>query len=259
LFRINPSDNSWSVVAEFDAISAGNPGGELHAVSDGTIVGLATTGGPANAGAVFRYVPGSGLRILATFTGSNGATPGIAAADDGAGLVFTGGLATAADGTIYGTAAGGGALGGGVLFRIVDDSPMALWKTANLGAPNAPDSGDPDLDGLPNLLEYALGTDPNTPNPQPQVSLSAFAEGKSLSLQVSRDPSRNDITLIVEASATLAPPWIPLATSANGAAFSGIGYVSGETPGSSLKSVLVRDTATTLSAPRRFIRLRAVH
>jgi uncharacterized repeat protein (TIGR03803 family) len=85
LFRINPSDNSWSVVAEFDAISAGNPGGELHAVSDGTIVGLATTGGPANAGAVFRYVPGSGLRILATFTGSNGATPGIAAADDGAG------------------------------------------------------------------------------------------------------------------------------------------------------------------------------
>ena len=49
---------------------------------------------------------------------------------------------------------------------------------------------------------------------------------------------------------------IVLRASVQGAAFSGIGYVSGETPGSSLKSVLVRDTATTLSAPRRFMRLR---
>jgi len=259
VFRVNPADNSWAVVAEFDGTSAGSPGGELHAAADGSILGLATTGGPANAGAVFRYAPGSGLSLLATFTGSDGASPGTAATVDGAGLAFTGGLAMADDGTIYGTAAGGGTSGGGVLFRIVDDSPLALWKTTHLGAPNAPDTGDPDSDGLPNLLEYALGSSPNVPNSPPPVSLGSFVDGKSLSLLVPRDPSRNDITLTVEASATLAPPWTPLATSVKGAAFSGIGYVSGETTGNALKSVLIRDTSTTSNAPRRFIRLRAIH
>ncbi len=258
LFRINPVNNSWSVVAEFDGTNAGTPGGELHAAADGAILGLASAGGPANAGAVFRF-SGSGLWIVATFTGITGSTPGAAAADDGAGLLFAGGLTTDSSGTLYGTAAGGGAFGGGVLFRIVDDSPLALWKTANLGAPNAPDQADPDLDGLPNLIEYALGTDPNLPNPGPQANLATFANGKSLSLQIPRDPARTDITLIVEASSTLAPPWTPLATSINGGAFTGIGYVSGETAGSTPKSVLIRDTAITLSAPRRFLRLRVVH
>lgn len=259
LFRVNPSDNSWSVVAEFDNSTGGAPGGELHASAEGALIGLATSGGSSNAGGVFRYTAGGGLRLLATFTGATGTTPGIASADDEAGLVFTGGLSSASDGTLYGTASGGGAYGGGVLFRIVDDSPIALWKAANLGVANAPDNADPDSDGIPNLLEYALGTNPNVPGPPLQASLTPFSDGKSLSLLIPRDPARNDITLVVEASSTLAPPWTPLATSTNGAAFSGTGYVSGETLGNSVKSVLIRDSATSSSAPRRFIRLRVVH
>lgn len=259
LFRINPADNSWNVVAEFDSVTGGAPGGELHATADGGLIGFATTGGSSNAGGVFRYTAGGGLRFLATFTGTAGATPGIAAADDEAGLIFTGGLSSGNDGTLYGTASGGGTLGGGVLFRIVDDSPIALWKTANLGVGNAPDNADPDSDGIPNLLEYALGTDPNIPSPPLQANLTSFADGRSLALLIPRDPARNDVTLVVEASSTLAPPWTPLATSANGAAFSGIGYVSGETTGNSVKSVLIRDSSTSLTAPRRFIRLRVIH
>jgi uncharacterized repeat protein (TIGR03803 family) len=256
IIRIDPANQTWASVAEFGSTNAGAPAGELHACEDGSLCGIATTGGPANAGAVFRYNPGSGIEILATFTGTSGSTPGSATADNGAGLVFTGGLVTAADGSLYGTAAGGGPDGGGVLFRIVDTSPLGLWKTTHFGTSIAPDTEDPDSDSLPNLVEYALGSDPNAANAAPAIGLGTFPGGKSLSLLVPRDPVKSDVTLIIEASSTLAPPWTTLATSVQGAAFSGIGYVSGETPGSSLKSVLVRDTATTLSAPRRFMRLR---
>ena len=257
VIRIDPANHSWSSVAEFDGTSAGAPAGELHACDDGSLCGIATTGGPASAGAVFRYTHGSGIEILATFTGTSGSTPGTATADNGAGLVFTGGLITAADGSLYGTAAGGGPEGGGVLFRIVDTSPLGLWKSTHFGTSIAPDTDDPDADGLPNLVEYALGSDPTAANAAPAIGLGTFPGGKSLSLLVPRDPAKSDVTVIVEASSTLTPPWTTLATSVHGAAFSGSGCVSGETAGSGPKSVLVRDTATTLSAPRRFMRLRA--
>jgi uncharacterized repeat protein (TIGR03803 family) len=247
LIRVNPADDSWSLAASFDGSSAANPAGELHAAPDGAVLGIAT--GPG-AGAVFRHRPGGGLEVLAAFNGTNGS----ASAGDGAGLVFTGGLATAPDGALYGTAAGGGPDGGGLLFRIVDDSPLGTWKLQQLGSSAAPDDGDPDHDGLANLLEYALGTLPRLPDAgaQPPASIA----DDFLRLTVPRDPARNDITLTVEATSDLAGPWTPLATSAGGAPFGGPGYLSGETPGGSLKSVLVRDVLTISTHPRRFIRLR---
>jgi hypothetical protein len=122
-----------------------------------------------------------------------------------------------------------------------------------LGDPGAPDEGDPDLDGQVNLLEYALGTVPTIPDATP---LPAGISGGFLQLTVPRDPGRNDVTLTVEATANLAGPWTPLANSTNGTPFSGPGYLSGETPGSSVKSVTVRDLVAVSSTPRRFIRLR---
>ena len=259
IIRLNPLLGSWSVVAEFDGSTAGNPAGELHAVADGSILGIATSGGIGNGGGVFRFSPMGGLQILATFTGKSGVAPGIASAGNGAGLTFTGGLSTSADGTIYGTAAGGGPFGGGVFFRIIDDSPMALWKTEMLGAPNVTDLGDPDLDGLTNLVEYAIGSHPMAANPSPSPTLTQFGDGTSLAIQISRNPARSDVTYLVEASSTLSPPWTVLATSVAGGPFSGPGYLSGETPGNGIKSVLIRDTATTNSAPKRFFRIRVTH
>ncbi len=247
LIRVNPADDSWSLAASFDGSSAANPAGELHAAPDGAVLGIAT--GPG-AGAVFRHRHGGGLEVLAAFNGTNGS----ASAGAGAGLVFTGGLATAPDGVLYGTAAGGGPDGGGLLFRIVDDSPLGTWKLQHLGSSAAPDDGDPDHDGLANLLEYALGTLPRLPDPSAQPP--ARIADDFLRLTVPRDPARHDVTLTVEATSDLAGPWTPLATSTGGAPFDGPGYLAGETPGSSLKSVLVRDLLTLSAHPRRFIRLR---
>ena len=256
LFKIDPANSTWSVVAEFDGSAAGNPAGEIHAAADGSVLGLATSGSGGN-GAVFRYRPGTGLQIIASFTGTSGSTPGTASANDGAGLIFTGGLTTAADGTVYGTASGGGPSGGGVIFRIPPVSATTFSRFATTTSSTTSDNEDPDHDGLVNLVEYAAGTNPWVADSHLLLpSLTAFENGNSLSLLFPRDPSRSDVTITVEASSDLSPPWIPLATSVAGRPFSGIGYHSGETPGSSLKSVLIRDTATTQSAPSRFLRVR---
>jgi hypothetical protein len=248
LIRLNPANDTWSVVASFDGTTAASPAGELHAAADGSILGIAT--GPGNGG-VFRYSAAAGIQVVATFDGNNGR----ATADNGAGLVFTGGLTTTADGTIYGNAPGGGPAGGGVLFRIAGNSPLAAWKTLHLGSPTASDDDDPDRDGLANVLEYALGKIPTLPDAAGQPAASVAAN--FLRLTVPRDPARNDIVMIVEATCDLAA-WTPLAASINGAPFTGPGYLSGETPGSGMKSIVVRDLMPVTAAPRRFLRLRVL-
>ncbi len=248
LFRLDPSNDTWSVIASFDGSTAASPAGALHAAADGSILGIATA--PGNGG-VFRHSAAGGLQLAAAFDGSNGR----ASADNGAGLVFTAGVTTAADGTIHGSAPGGGPAGGGVLFRIAASSPLAAWKTQYLGSPAASDDDDPDRDGLANVVEYALGRIPTLPDAA--GSTIASIAGGFLRLTVPRDPARNDVVMIVEASADLAG-WSPLATSLNGSPFTGPGYLSGETPGPGLKSVVVRDLVPVTGARRRFLRLRVL-
>ncbi|MCW1923389.1 hypothetical protein OKA05_12560 [Luteolibacter arcticus] len=244
IIRLNPANDSWTAVASFDGTTLAGPDSDLHAAADGYLVGLAS--GPGNGG-VFRYTTAGGLSRLAAFNGIS------ATADDGAGLIFTGGVTTAADGTIYGTAAGGGSSGGGVFFRIVPDSPLAAWKAQHLGNPAAADDGDPDGDGLANLVEYALLTIPTTPDPAPTPVL----HGGKLDLMIPRDPSRNDIAFVVEASGDLVN-WSAIASSEHGSAFAGPGYVSGETGGPGVKSILVRDLALP-SETARFLRVKVTH
>jgi hypothetical protein len=142
-----------------------------------------------------------------------------------------------------------------VLFLIAGDSPLNLWKSQHLGSPLASDDGDPDRDGLATVLEYALGKIPTLPDAagQPTASIAT----NFLRLTVPRDPARNDIVMIVEATSDLAA-WTPLAASINGSPFTGPGYLSGETPGNGMKSVVVRDLVPVTSAPRRFLRLRVL-
>lgn len=248
LFRLDPADDSWSVVASFDGTTAASPAGEIHAAADGAILGFATA--PGN-GAVFRYTAAAGLQVVAAFDGNNGR----ATADNGAGLVFTGGLATAPDGTILGSVPGGGPAGGGVFFRIAGDTPLAAWKTQQLGSSTASDDEDPDHDGLANVVEYALGRIPTLPDAAGSTVASIAAN--FLRLTVPRDPARNDVVMIVEATSNLAD-WTPLATSINGNAFTGPGYLSGEVPGGGLKTVVVRDLVPVTAASRRFLRLRVL-
>ena len=139
-------------------------------------------------------------------------------------------------------------------------SPILSWRlnyfgtTTNTG--NAADAFDFDNDGLNNLLEYGLVLSPTTFSRSPSVGIISYPEGNRLQMIVSRDPMRMDVTIEVQANNELSGTWTTIATSALGAPFAGVGYVSGDSPTPGLKTVIIRDTDNVINNPRRFLRLR---
>ena len=123
---------------------------------------------------------------------------------------------------------------------------LDVWETLKFGnaAPGAnPADGDPDHDGLVNLLEYALDTHPLVPNPTTLTyELVPLAGGKHLRLTVPKNPAATNLTYSVEvAGDPAAPAWSATGTT-----------IEADTP-----SVLrARDETGTATSSRRFIRLK---
>lgn len=149
-----------------------------------------------------------------------------------------------------------------VLLHVVNTLPsLPAWKLAQLGNVNAPDSGDPDGDGLSTLAEYGLGLLAGTPDisGRPHPSAFDFAEGRRMRLLVQRDPTRNDVIVDVEAAPGVAGPWTIVASSALGAPFIGPGYVGGDNALPGLKTVEIRDVENMTNAAKRFLRVKVTH
>jgi uncharacterized delta-60 repeat protein len=90
--------------------------------------------------------------------------------------------------------------------------PLRPWREANFGTPNntgpAADNADPDKDGLENLVEFAFGLNPNTPD------AAALPEWELLdddySLTFTQPAGVDGITYIAEYSPDMAPgSWTP--------------------------------------------------
>lgn len=200
LIRLNPATETWSTVAEFvPAVTGSQPAGQVLAAG-GSVYGMTTTGGTGGAGTVWKWTPASGLEALAHFTGATGAAPGAGEGTEDT-SVFTGGLALDAGGNLYGVAPAGGTQGGGVVFRISERTPLQTWKLTHLGNADAPDAGDPDADGLPTLMEYALGSLPAAPTAAP---VSVVRSGSVLELTAQRSLTASGVTLELQSSATMA-------------------------------------------------------
>jgi len=145
-------------------------------------------------------------------------------------------------------------------------SAMAAWGDQQFG-PNAGNpaiagnAADPNRNGIPNLIEYALGGDPlggttgTSILPQPSRNTS----GGCLQVNLTRFLGRNDITLTVQACDTLTGTWESLARSVNGAAFTALvsGVVVSETGSGSMRVVTVCDLNPMNDPlhPFRFMRL----
>jgi hypothetical protein len=114
-------------------------------------------------------------------------------------------------------------------------------SNVNISGPLA----DADGDGVPNLLEYALGTDPNVPSQTglPQATMVSSNGEQYLSLSYSPDPYATNLTYTVEVSGDL------------GTWNSGDDYTVRLTPDGQVP-VIVRDKTPVSSATERFIRLR---
>jgi hypothetical protein len=147
---------------------------------------------------------------------------------------------------------------GGPSVQTTFDNVVAVvafdaWKQAKftvqqLAQPSVSgDLSDPDYDGIPNLLEYALGLDPN------QTSVSGLpvcsSSGGYLAFTFNRQKSATDITYSVEATDDLGSSWTRIWSS------SGVPYGGG---GNASEQVTVLDTDSIRSSPthRRFLRLK---
>ncbi|MBI2511328.1 MAG: immunoglobulin domain-containing protein [Opitutae bacterium] len=88
----------------------------------------------------------------------------------------------------------------------VDLSPRQTWRQQNFGTiantGNAADSADPDSDGLSNLVEYALGLDPNVASATGAPAMST--DDTNWVYTYTRPASRADLAYDVEASTDLA-------------------------------------------------------
>lgn len=140
------------------------------------------------------------------------------------------------------------------------------WRQSHFGthenAGPAADAADPNGNGIPNLLEYALNGDPagssTGASVLPQVII---PPAPSLELSFTRYLDRPDLTLTVQACDDLPGPWTDLATSVGGAPFAPLfgGVVVNETGSGNTRGVTVRDLFPTTDPahPSRFMRLRA--
>lgn len=128
-------------------------------------------------------------------------------------------------------------------------SLLDQWRIANFGqliaAGKAADESDADEDGLPNLLEYALGTNPLVPDGQASAlhtQIDPASHRLTLTFNRIADPS---LTYIVEGSSDLNAGFTPIWTS------SGTLNVAG--------SITVADTLDLEAASKRFLRLTITH
>jgi hypothetical protein len=139
------------------------------------------------------------------------------------------------------------------------------WLQTYFGTTSGTGTAAPTFDanenGIPNILEYALGGDPvgNSTGtgilPKGGIDQTAGC----LVLDFTRYTDRNDITLTVQAAGSCAGPWIDLARSINGNTFSVItqGAVVSEIGVGTTRSVSVCDIHQTTDPahPKRFMRL----
>jgi hypothetical protein len=147
---------------------------------------------------------------------------------------------------------------------VVVNSPADSWRqqyfgtTGNSG--NAADLATPDGDGIANLMKYALGLTPGQSSVAglPKAKIATASGSRYLSLNLRRDPSRNDVTILVEVQGNLGGTWTEIASSVNGAAFTGPAGVTETAAADGAKDVEIRDTQTIGSAARRFMRVRVV-
>jgi hypothetical protein len=141
-------------------------------------------------------------------------------------------------------------------------NPSLIWKTFHFGsnAANstvAGDFADPDGDGIVNLLEYALGTDPNAPSIGNFLA-ATIVNGHAL-VSFNRNASATDLTYALETSSDLAT-WSPALTYIAASGWTGSGGASAtEAPPSALppdQTVAVTIDLGPPSATPQFARLR---
>ena len=136
-------------------------------------------------------------------------------------------------------------------------SPLHSWRLTHFGeratSSDGDDNGDFDHDSLPNLLEYALGGDPNTPDTAITLPTMKVVSNK-LQISFGCDAACTDITYTVQASSSLtANSWVDIAQSVGGVTVLPIRPCTVADSGTGRRTVTVTDSAAITG--RKFLRV----
>ena len=128
--------------------------------------------------------------------------------------------------------------------------------TNNLGA--AANNADPDGDGIPNLLEYAFGLDPTSPNSYQQVTPVLLHTNNAAWFGCSfpRYTNATDLTIVVQATISLSSEnWPNIATWSAGSGWTGPSSVVEAYALPGVNQVTVLDTGPIPANTNRFLRV----
>ena len=150
------------------------------------------------------------------------------------------------------------------MFLSVSANAIDGWRAAKFGAQQAisaiaGDLADPDHDHIPNMLEYALNGDPNTPSssPLPVAGRTTVNGSDYLTLTFTRPLAAVDADYTVEVSGDLAIWNAGSHYSASGNTSSNV-YTTevSRTSANGLETIVVRDNTPFSAALPRFMHLR---
>ena len=125
-------------------------------------------------------------------------------------------------------------------YPVTKSQWSTLHQTPGHSVSDFADAADPDRDGIPNLMEYAMGTHPLEQNTT-QVSMSHFAG--AIAIQYPEVATRSDVSLIPETSALL-----------EASVWSAVNATTIDTVGTKH----MKEASLPTSDPEGFLRLRAV-
>lgn len=129
-------------------------------------------------------------------------------------------------------------------LTITRETAYQTWARSTWGTTNVAELDDPDLDGLPNLLEYALGLDPRSGQQPSPVTSSLATSGAQSFLRVSCPKgAAPDVTFTAEVTTNPGNP----------ASWSNSGLIIEE---DSASRFTVRDSVPFEAAQARFMRIR---
>lgn len=120
----------YTVIKSFNkGIDGGTPKGTLLLAADGNFYGTTTDGGNSNAGTIFRISQSGAFAVMYHFSSTrDGAAP-------------QGALVEGANGQLYGMTSGGGAKGGGTIFRITTAGAFSVIRHFTLATDGANPEG----------------------------------------------------------------------------------------------------------------------
>ena len=238
----------------YDSLARMQAGGAYSwemAVPNGPYSVLVAAGDAASTTGSYRVLAEDVLLVSGAPTGSNRWLEGV-------------GTVTVTDGKLT-LSNGAGATNNSLAFVEINalepaslDQWRAVYFAATNDAGNAADLADPDGDGRPNLLEYAVGSCPTNADAQGRLACAiASTNGADwFAVGFLRYTNAQDITWIVQANADLRTnAWVGIATNRAGSGWGGSAPAAEVGVASNQAQVTVRDVGPVSDFSNRFFRL----